>query len=89
MKVERSYLLCEFERSPVEAIRLTVSEYRRRRYLDLRLWFCNEHGEWKPTKKGCTVGESEFDRLKSAIDLAKAVPVKPVGETTEMEAAVA
>jgi hypothetical protein len=86
MSGEPDTILDEFERTAVESVRLSVSRYRGRKYLDIRTWYQNPSGEWKPTRKGVKIKESELNRLRSAIDLAEGLSLEqppPQQEVTE------
>ncbi|MCX8021523.1 MAG: transcriptional coactivator p15/PC4 family protein [Syntrophorhabdaceae bacterium] len=48
-----------------DKIIVSVKEFKGRRYVDLRVYFENENGEWIPTKKGITFPpESLEDMIK-------------------------
>jgi hypothetical protein len=80
---EQLYVLAEFERSPLESIRVSVSVFRGKRFVNLRCWFCGEDGEWRPTKRGVVIKESEISRLQRALDLVGGMPVKPLVDEEE------
>ena len=48
-------LIGEISKSETEKIRVQIKEYKGKRYIDCRLHFENEKGEWIPTKKGLTL----------------------------------
>jgi hypothetical protein len=58
----------EIERSETEVVRVSTEEFKGRKYLDIRVYFANDDGEWKPTKKGVTV---QPDKIDVFIDLIK------------------
>lgn len=55
------------ERGPIEQIRFSVQTYKGHRYLDVRTYFENGPGEWKPTKKGVTFALDQLDDLEAAV----------------------
>lgn len=58
----------DIERNPTEVVRVSVSEYKGRKYVDIRIYFKNTEGEWAPTKKGVTV---QPDRVEEMVALLK------------------
>lgn len=52
-------------------VRLTLSEYRQRRTVDLRLFFRNEAGDWLPSRKGCAIQPRELADLLAALESAR------------------
>jgi hypothetical protein len=56
----------DIPRNETEVVRVSVEEFKGRKYLDLRIYFQNDEGEWKPTKKGVTV---QPDKVKMLIEL--------------------
>ena len=59
-------IIGEIERGETEVLRVSMEEYKGRKYLDIRIYFENDAGEWKPTKKGVTV---QTDRIDDFIEL--------------------
>ena len=45
-----------FPKNAEEEVKLSIREYKGRRYLDLRIWYLAKEGEYHPTKKGVTLG---------------------------------
>ena len=50
-----------------EVIRIQLKEYKEHKLIDLRVWYEDEEGEYKPTKKGIS-----FNR-KLAINISNAI----------------
>jgi hypothetical protein len=61
----------EIERGETEVLRISTEEYKGRKYLDLRIYFENNDGEWKPTKKGVTVQPERLDDFLELVKKAK------------------
>ena len=61
----------EIERSETEVVRVSTEEFKGRKYLDIRVYFENAEGEWKPTKKGVTVQPDRVDEFIELIKKAK------------------
>ena len=45
----------EVVKNSLEIIRFQVTEFRGKRYGDIRVYYRDDNGEWKPTKKGLTL----------------------------------
>jgi len=45
----------EIQKSETEKICVQIQEYKGHKYIDCRIYFENETGEWIPTKKGLTL----------------------------------
>jgi hypothetical protein len=62
----------DIERNPTEVVRVSVSEYKGRKYVDLRIYFKNAEGEWAPTKKGVTVQPDKVEEMLGLLKQAQA-----------------
>ena len=58
----------EIERGETEVLRVSTEEYKGRKYVDVRIYFSNDEGEWKPSKKGVTI---QPDRMDAFLELLK------------------
>jgi len=54
-------------------IRISENEYQNRRYIDVRQYYKDNEGEFKPTKKGVTFSP---DLLQDVIKALKEIEVK-------------
>ncbi len=64
-------IIGEIERNETEVVRISAEEYKGRKYVDIRIYFENDAGEWKPTKKGVTVAPEKIDEFMELIRKAK------------------
>lgn len=64
-------MIGEIERNETEVVRIGVEEYKGRKYVDIRTYFENDAGEWKPTKKGVTVAPEKMDEFMELVRKAK------------------
>jgi hypothetical protein len=64
-------MIGEIERNETEVVRVSAEEYKGRKYVDIRIYFANDAGEWKPTKKGVTVSPEKMDEFMDLIRKAK------------------
>lgn len=67
-----SKILATVERSDTEQLQISVSEYKGRSYLNMRIFYTTDGGEtWLPTKKGVTFSPDQLDLLEEAIQAAR------------------
>ncbi len=65
-------ILAVIERSDTEQLQISISEYKGKSYLNLRIFYTTDGGEsWLPTKKGVTFSPDQIDLLEEAIQEAK------------------
>ena len=60
-------VIADFQKNKTEDIKLSLTEYQGHKLIDFRVYFKNNEGESKPTKKGITVNVKFFPELKQAI----------------------
>lgn len=61
-------ILYEFTRNQDETVRLTLREYKERKYIDLRVFYQPEDSnEMRPTKKGITLALELLPEVKKGI----------------------
>ena len=61
-------IIGDIERGETEVLRISAEEYKGRKYIDVRIYFENDEGEWKPTKKGVTL---QPDKVDAFLDLIR------------------
>jgi len=65
-------VLATIPRSATEEIQVQLSEYKGKKFLDLRIFYTTDSGAtWLPTKKGVAVYPENIEALKEAIELAQ------------------
>ena len=65
-------ILATIERSETEQLQISVSEYKGRSYLNMRIFYTTDDGAtWLPTKKGVTFAPEQLDLLEEAIQAAR------------------
>ena len=65
-------ILATIERSATEQLQISVSEYKGKSYLNMRIFYTtNDGATWIPTKKGVTFTPEQLDLLSEAIEDAK------------------
>ena len=67
-----SKILATIERSDTEQLQISLSEYKGRSYLNMRIFYTTDEGAtWLPTKKGVTFAPDQLDILEEAIQAAR------------------
>ena len=65
-------ILATIERTPTEQLQISVSEYKGKSYLNMRIFYTTADSDnWIPTKKGVTFTPDQLDILSEAIEDAK------------------
>ena len=65
-------ILATIERTPTQQLQISVSEYKGKSYLNMRIFYTTDDGaSWIPTKKGVTFTPDQLDLLSEAIEDAK------------------
>ena len=65
-------LLAAIERSETEQLQISISEYKCKSYLNMRIFYTTDGGStWLPTKKGVTFTPDQLDLLEEAIQDAR------------------
>ncbi|MBZ5588134.1 MAG: transcriptional coactivator p15/PC4 family protein [Acidobacteriia bacterium] len=64
--------LAEFQRNAEDTLRVSLSTFKGRTYVDVRLFYTSDTGELLPTKKGVTVTPDLWDAFRAAIAAAEA-----------------
>lgn len=61
-------VVATFKRNPTEEVRAGIKEFKGRRYIDLRIYYMDDQGEWKPTRKGISLATDFMPELKAAVE---------------------
>ena len=61
-------IVASFKRNPTEEVRAGIKEFKGRRYIDLRIYYMDDQGEWKPTRKGISLATDFMAELKQAVE---------------------
>ena len=68
-------------------IHIRISKFRDRDYVDIRNFYEDDNGEWKPTRKGIAVPVDLYDDLMAALGDAKPEIEKRAAEAKAAAAA--
>jgi Transcriptional Coactivator p15 (PC4) len=66
-------------------IHIRISRFKDRDYLDIRNYYEDDAGEWKPTRKGIAVPVEFYDEVMESLAAAKAVIDKRAKEAPAAE----
>ncbi|MFH1438288.1 MAG: transcriptional coactivator p15/PC4 family protein [Pseudomonadota bacterium] len=61
-------ILHSFKKTATEEVRAIIREYRGRLYFDLRVYYVDNDGEWRPTRKGIALSAEFLPEIKQCID---------------------
>ena len=68
---DESKILATIARSATEQLQISISHYRGKSYLNMRIFYTTDDGQtWLPTKKGVTFAPDAPMTLKDAVDVA-------------------
>lgn len=62
-----SEIVAEMEKGWNEKIVFSLSEFKGKHYADIRVYFEDDEGEWKPTKKGISISVERFAEFKERL----------------------
>jgi len=58
----------EMEKGWNEKIVFGVSEFKGKNYANIRIYYEDDEGEWKPTKKGISINLEDFIEFKERVE---------------------
>ncbi|MDK2944295.1 MAG: hypothetical protein PWQ24_1010 [Mesotoga sp.] len=63
--------LTDIKRNDTEIVRVSKREYKGHEFIDLRIYYQDDEGDYKPTKKGITINPKLVDELIDALKKEK------------------
>ena len=60
-------LIAQFEKNATEVVRVSLTEYRGRKLLDVRVYYSDDEGQYRPTKKGVSLSVDVYPDFKRAL----------------------
>ena len=60
-------LIAQFEKNATEVVRVSLTEFRGRKLIDLRVYYTNDEGEYRPTRKGIAISVDGYPEFRNAI----------------------
>ena len=64
-------IIAEMEKNTGEIIRVSITELNNHRFIDCRVYYQDDSGEWKPTKKGIALNDGTIDGVIKALEEAR------------------
>jgi hypothetical protein len=60
-------LIAQFEKNATEVVRVSLTEYRGRKLVDVRVHYTDDEGQYRPTKKGVSLSVDVYPDFKRAM----------------------
>jgi hypothetical protein len=60
-------VIAQFEKNATEVIRVSLTEYRGRKLVDVRVYYSDDEGQYRPTKKGVSLAVERYTDFKRAL----------------------
>ncbi len=60
-------LVARIAKNPTEEVRVSFTSYRGYDLIDIRVYYQDDQGEWRPTKRGVSLSVDSFAELREAI----------------------
>ena len=70
---DKAQLIHAFPKNPLEEIRVSFTEFKKKQYIDLRVYYKGDDGEFHPSKKGLTLSLDLMSDLEEAVRKAREV----------------
>lgn len=64
-------LIGEIQKNSTEKIQVSTASYKGHDFIDIRVYYEDDTGEWRPTKKGIAIAPKKTDDLINLIKKAK------------------
>jgi len=64
-------VLHEFKRNAEETLRVSLSLFKGKTYIDIRMFYEDPNGELAPTKKGVTITPELWDEFRAGVAAAE------------------
>lgn len=63
-------IIAEIEKNSAERIRVSVTDYKGHQFIDCRVYYEDDQGEWKPTRKGIALNNQTIKNVIEALQKA-------------------
>ena len=60
-------LIEQFDKNATEVVRVSLTEYRGRKLVDVRVYYSDSEGQYRPTKKGVSLSVDVYPDFKRAL----------------------
>ncbi|MDA2937165.1 transcriptional coactivator p15/PC4 family protein [Acidobacteria bacterium AH-259-A15] len=62
-----SQVVYEFEKNGLEIVRCSLTQFKGHQLLDVRVFYQDDEGEWRPTRKGIALSTDLVDQLVEGV----------------------
>jgi Transcriptional Coactivator p15 (PC4) len=60
-------LIAQFEKNATEVVRVSLTEYRGHKLVDVRVYYSDDEGQYRPTKKGVSLSVDVYPDFRRAL----------------------
>ncbi len=60
-------VIAQFEKNATEVVRISLTEFRGHKLIDLRVYYSDDEGQYRPTKKGVSIAVNLYTDFKRAM----------------------
>ncbi len=60
-----------FPKNPLEEVRSSITFFKGKQYVDIRIYYKGDDGEYRPSKKGVTLSVELFPELEAGVQSLK------------------
>lgn len=60
-------VIAQFEKNATEVVRISLTEYRGHKLIDMRVYYSDDEGQYRPTKKGVSLSVNLYTDFKRAM----------------------
>jgi hypothetical protein len=60
-------IIAQFEKNATEVVRVSLTEYRGHKLVDVRVYYSDDEGQYRPTKKGVSLAVGLYAEFKQAM----------------------
>ncbi len=60
-------LIAQFEKNATEVVRVSLREFRGRKLVDVRVYYTDDEGEYRPTRKGISLAVDGYLDFRNAV----------------------
>lgn len=68
---EESKVVYSFSKNALEEVRASITSFKGKKYLDIRIYYKTDDGDYKPSKKGITLSPALIDEIEEAVRRVK------------------
>jgi len=61
-------IIADINKNAREIVRIDVSEFKEKEYINIRIWFHDVDGQTKPTQKGIALSVDQYEELLKAVE---------------------